>query len=46
MILGGLAALSGFSAEEIESFDFERARFWWNCIMAYRKHEADLIKDN
>lgn len=44
MILGGIAANSGFSADEIESFDFERARFWWNALAAYREHERKLAE--
>lgn len=42
MILGGIAANSGFSAREIESFDIERARFWWNALCAYHQRVKDI----
>ncbi len=41
-MIGGLADGSGFSAGEIEAMTIDRIQFWWNCIMAYRKHVRDL----
>lgn len=41
-MVGGLADGSGFSADEIEAMTIDRIRFWWNCIMAYRKSVSEL----
>lgn len=37
MILGGIAANTGFTASDIEAFDLDRARFWWNALNAYQQ---------
>ncbi|QIB34745.1 hypothetical protein [Ancylobacter pratisalsi] len=42
MILGGLAANSGFSAKEIESFDVDQARWWWNALSAYHQRVKEI----
>ncbi len=41
-MVGGLADGSGFSAVEIEAMTIDGVRFWWNCIMAYRKHVQEI----
>lgn len=41
-MLGGITEGSGFSATEIETMTIDKVRFWWNCIMAYRKKVNDL----
>lgn len=43
-MIGGLADGSGFSAAEIGDMTIDEVRFWWNCIMSYRKHVNDLAK--
>lgn len=35
MILGGLAANSGFAAGEIERMNAAEAQFWWNAIAGF-----------
>lgn len=40
-MLGALADGTGFSAAELEDFEAHRAKFWWNCVMAWRKEVAD-----
>jgi hypothetical protein len=44
VILGCIAANTGFSAAEIESFDHRQAVFWWNAIMEWRKREHEASK--
>lgn len=44
-MLGALAAGTGFSAAELESFDAPRLRFWWNCLMAWRTEEKRLSQE-
>lgn len=43
-MLGGIADGSGFSEAEIAAMTIDKVRFWWNCIMAYRKHVNDLSR--
>lgn len=43
-MIGGLADGSGFSAAEIDDMTINQVRFWWNCIMSYRKHVNDLAQ--
>lgn len=44
MKLGALADGTGFSGDELEQFTPDRIVFWWNCLMAWRKHLAELQK--
>ncbi len=39
-MLGALADGTGFSAAELESFDADQIRFWWNCVMTWRAEVA------
>ncbi len=41
-MLGAIGDGTGFSADEIEGFDFSRVLFWWNCLMAWREHAAKI----
>jgi hypothetical protein len=37
VILGGLAANTGFSAAEIDTFDAETALYWWGALASYNE---------
>ncbi|WP_280790719.1 hypothetical protein [Azorhizobium doebereinerae] len=37
MILGGIAANTGFSEKEIEGMTVDRAKWWWNALAAYQQ---------
>lgn len=41
MILGGLAANTGFSAAEIDRFDAETALYWWGALASYNEAAKD-----
>lgn len=45
VILGGLAANTSFSAREIDGFDIETARFWWNALAAYQQRVKEAQEE-
>ena len=40
-MLGALADGTGFAASELESFTADKVQFWWNCLMAWRRHSKE-----
>lgn len=46
MILGGIAANSGFSARDIDRMTADEARWWWNALSAYQQRAREEAENS